>query len=49
MDKNDVGKTAHRAEETLDSLKETVKGFVDQGAQKEQCQRDRVWRWMHGG
>jgi ElaB/YqjD/DUF883 family membrane-anchored ribosome-binding protein len=34
MDKNDVGTTAHRAEETLDSLKETVKGFVDQGAQK---------------
>lgn len=34
MDKNDVGTTAHRKEETLDSFKETVKGYVDQGAQK---------------
>jgi len=34
MDKSDVGTTSHTVDETIDSLKGTVKGLVDQGAQK---------------
>jgi ElaB/YqjD/DUF883 family membrane-anchored ribosome-binding protein len=37
MNKNgtgDQGSASHGVDEKIDSLKETVKGFVDQGAQK---------------
>jgi ElaB/YqjD/DUF883 family membrane-anchored ribosome-binding protein len=34
MNKNDVGSTTQAVDDKIDNLKETVKGLVDQGAQK---------------
>ncbi|HEX7841505.1 MAG TPA: hypothetical protein VF469_28735 [Kofleriaceae bacterium] len=34
MNKHDVGSTSRLVDEKLDSLKDTVKGLADQGAQK---------------
>jgi len=45
MNKNgmaDQGATAHAVDEKIDSLKETVKGLVDQGAQKVDAIKSRV-------
>jgi ElaB/YqjD/DUF883 family membrane-anchored ribosome-binding protein len=45
MQKNgttDAGSTAQLAEDKIDSIKETVKGIVDQGAQKVDAIKNRV-------
>jgi ElaB/YqjD/DUF883 family membrane-anchored ribosome-binding protein len=34
MNKNDVGSSTRNVDDKLDTLKDTVKGLVDQGAQK---------------
>jgi ElaB/YqjD/DUF883 family membrane-anchored ribosome-binding protein len=45
MNKNgmtDVGSASHAAQEKLDSLKETVKDVIDQGAQRADALKSRV-------
>lgn len=42
MNKNDVGSTNRMVDEKLSTLKETVKGLADQGAQKVDALKSRV-------
>ena len=42
MNKNDVGSSTRSVDEKLDTLKDAVKGLVDQGAQKVEAGRQAI-------